>query len=177
MIGEKKKSLRYTILGGISERQHNRFIYLYSFLHYNRFEKNSKKNGANTMKYRRITVLFIIFVIGAAVSPLVKLLIIAPCIVNLFMQYDEYDYKLSFGGAKAWVKLAIAFLLVENGGKQFSITAKLWGEDTTDGEITLPKELIESLPENTRRVFLIKKNDWILCIGYQVLSSLGQFSC
>lgn len=101
MIGEKKKSLRYTILGGISERQHNRFIYLYSFLHYNRFEKNSKKNGANTMKYRRITVLFIIFVIGAAVSPLVKLLIIAPCIVNLFMQYDEYDYKLSFGGAKA----------------------------------------------------------------------------
>lgn len=101
MIGEKKKSLRYTILGGISERQHNRFIYLYSFLHYNRFEKNSKKNGANTMKYRRITVLFIIFVIGAAVSPLVKLLIIAPCLVNLFMQYDEYDYKLSFGGAKS----------------------------------------------------------------------------
>lgn len=53
------------------------------------------------MKNRRITVLFIIFMIGAAVSPLVKLLIIAPCIVNLFMQYDEYDYKLNFGGAKS----------------------------------------------------------------------------
>lgn len=53
------------------------------------------------MKNRRITVLFIIFMIGAAVSPLIKLLVIAPCIVNLFMQYDEYDYKLSFGGAKA----------------------------------------------------------------------------
>jgi len=50
------------------------------------------------MKNRRITVLFIIFVIGAAVSPLVKLLIIAPCLVNLFMQYDEYDYTLNFGG-------------------------------------------------------------------------------
>lgn len=101
MIGEKKKSLCYTILGGISKRQHNRFIYLYSFLHYTRFEKKSKKNGANTMKNRRITLLVTIFMIGAAVSPLVKLLIIAPCLVNLFMQYDEYDYKLSFGGAKA----------------------------------------------------------------------------
>lgn len=50
------------------------------------------------MKNRRITVLFIIFMIGAAVSPLIKLLIIAPCLVNLFMEYDEYDYKLSFGG-------------------------------------------------------------------------------
>lgn len=62
-------------------------------------KKKSKKNGANTMKNRRITVLFIIFMIGAAVSPLVKLLIIAPCLVNLFMQYDEYDYKLNCGGS------------------------------------------------------------------------------
>lgn len=101
MIGEKKKALAVKNFGEFSKRQHNRFIYLYSFLHYNRFEKKSKKNGANTMKNRRITVLFIIFMIGAAVSPLIKLLVIAPCIVNLFMQYDEYDYKLSFGGAKA----------------------------------------------------------------------------
>jgi hypothetical protein len=48
---------------------------------------------------------------------------------------------------------------VQNGGKQFKVTAKLLGDDTTAGEITLPKELIESLPKNTRRVFLIKKND------------------
>lgn len=53
------------------------------------------------MKNRRITLLVTIFMIGAAVSPLVKLLIIAPCIVNLLMQYDEYDYKLNFGGAKS----------------------------------------------------------------------------
>lgn len=52
------------------------------------------------MKYRRITVLFIIFVIGAAVSPLVKLLIVSTCLVNLFMQYDDYAYKQNFGGAK-----------------------------------------------------------------------------
>ncbi len=52
------------------------------------------------MKIRRITLLVTIFMIGAAVSPLVKLLIIAPCLVNLFMQYDEYDYKLNFGGVE-----------------------------------------------------------------------------
>ncbi|MFB8724263.1 hypothetical protein [Enterococcus casseliflavus] len=52
------------------------------------------------MKNRRITLLVTIFMSGAAVSPLVKLLIIAPCLVNLFMQYDEYDYKLNFGGAE-----------------------------------------------------------------------------
>lgn len=46
-----------------------------------------------------------------------------------------------------------------NTEKNNKVTAKLLGEDTTAGEITLPKELIESLPKNTRRVFLIKKND------------------
>lgn len=58
-----------------------------------------------------------------------------------------------------WRERNIGQLKVENGGKQFKVTAKLLGEDTTAGEITLPKELIESLPKNTRRVFLIKKND------------------
>lgn len=77
-----------------------RYYTYISFLHYNRFEKKSKKNGANTMKNRRITLLVTIFMIGAAVSPLVKLLTIAPCLVNLFMQYDEYDYKLNFGGVE-----------------------------------------------------------------------------
>lgn len=101
MIGEKKKAHAVQFFGENQQKANEQVLYLYSFLHYNRFEKKSKKNGANTMKNRRITVLFIIFVIGAAVSPLVKLLIIAPCLVNLFMQYDEYDYKLSFGGAKS----------------------------------------------------------------------------
>ena len=52
------------------------------------------------MKNRRITLLVTIFMIGAAVSPLVKLLIITPCLVNLFMQYDEYAYKMNFGGVE-----------------------------------------------------------------------------
>jgi hypothetical protein len=58
-----------------------------------------------------------------------------------------------------WRERNTGQLLVQNGGKQFKVTAKLLGDDTTAGEITLPKELIESLPKNTRRVFLIKKND------------------
>jgi len=99
-LEKRKKAFAVKNFGEFSKRQHNRFIYLYSFLHYNRFEKKSKKNGAKTMKNRRITLLVTIFMIGAAVSPLVKLLIIAPCLVNLFMQYDEYDYKLNFGGVE-----------------------------------------------------------------------------
>ena len=98
-IGEKKKAFAIQFLAELAK---GNTIGLFTYILFS-IITDSKKFKEKWSEYDEKQKNYIVgyyFMIGAAVSPLVKLLIIAPCLVNLFMQYDEYDYKLNFGGAE-----------------------------------------------------------------------------
>lgn len=50
-------------------------------------------------KYRRRLAIFILAVTFSAMPLLWKLLVVLPCLINLIIEFDNFDYNLTYGGA------------------------------------------------------------------------------
>lgn len=51
-------------------------------------------------KYRRRLAIFILAVTFSAMPPLWKLLIVLPNLINLVIEFDEFDYEWTYGTRK-----------------------------------------------------------------------------
>lgn len=49
-------------------------------------------------KYRRRLALLILAVTFSAISPIWKLLIVLPCLINLVIEFDDFNYNWKYGG-------------------------------------------------------------------------------
>lgn len=50
-------------------------------------------------KYRRRLAIFILAISFSAVPFQWKMLVVLPCLTNLVIDFDDFDYKLTYGGS------------------------------------------------------------------------------